>query len=152
MKYVDFALARLRENGERITANRRRLVEIMALVERPVSPYDLETLLRSRGENVLAVSIYRALEPLERLGLVHRLAFTGGYLPCRLPDSLGCHHHLTCRACGSVEEVPCPGLAAQESLVSTASGYRVEAHVAEFNGLCRTCQVIGSDAKAPGRV
>lgn len=138
--YVDFALARLRERGCRITRGRRLVLDALGRSERPVSPYSIHDALSREGENVDTVSIYRTLETLEGAGLVHRVAFSGGYLPCRLEDHPGCHHHLICRECGRVEEVDCPGMSSVEAGAAADSQFVIERHLVEFVGLCPTCQ------------
>jgi len=138
--YVEFAVNRLRERGFRITRGRRLVLDALERAERPVSPYALHDGLAGRGERVDTVSIYRILETLETTGLAHRVAFSGGYLPCRLEDHPGCHHHLICRECGLVEEVDCPGMSSVERDAATHSRFRIERHLVEFVGLCPDCQ------------
>jgi Fur family transcriptional regulator, zinc uptake regulator len=138
--YVDFALDRLRERGFRITRGRRLVLEALHAAQRPLSPYALHDHLAGQGERVDTVSIYRTLETLEENGLAHRVAFSGGYLPCRLEDHPGCHHHLICRACGRVDEVDCPGMSDVERGAAAESRYRIERHLVEFVGLCPACQ------------
>ena len=138
--YVGFALNRLKERGFRITRGRRLVLDALFRAERPLSPYALHDELAERGEKVDTVSIYRTLETLESNGIAHRVAFSGGYLPCRLEDHPGCHHHLICRACGRVDEVDCPGMHDVERDAARASGFRIERHVVEFVGLCPACQ------------
>lgn len=138
--YVEFALGRLRERGLRITRGRRLVLDALGRAERPLSPYALHDQLAREGCAVDTVSIYRTLETLEENGLAHRVAFSGGYLPCRLEDHPGCHHHLICRACGTVQEVDCPGMAAVERGAAAESRFRIERHLVEFVGLCPACQ------------
>lgn len=138
--YVDFALNRLKDRGFRITRGRRLVLEALGEAERPLSPYALHDFLAEKGERVDTVSIYRTLETLETHGIAHRVAFSGGYLPCRLEDHPGCHHHLICRGCGLVEEVDCPGMAAVERGAAAESHFRIERHLVEFVGLCPECQ------------
>lgn len=138
--YSDLAVRRLRERGFRITRGRRLVLDALERAERPLSPYGLRDALAERGEPVDTVTIYRILETLEHNGLAHRVAFSGGYLPCRLEDHPGCHHHLICRECGVVEEVDCPGMAAVERDAAVGSRFRIERHLVEFVGLCPACQ------------
>lgn len=139
--YVAEAVELLRERGFRITRGRRLVLDALERAERPLSPYALHDLLAGRGEEVDTVSIYRTLETLENNGLAHRVAFSGGYLPCRLESEAGsCHHHLICRACGLVEEVHCPGMTAVEQGAAAESSFRIERHLVEFVGLCPACQ------------
>jgi Fur family zinc uptake transcriptional regulator len=138
--YADYALSRLRERGFRITRGRRLILDALSTARRPLSPYALHDLLAGRGDAVDTVSIYRTLDTLETQGLAHRVASTGGYLPCRLEDHPGCHHHLICRECGLVEEVDCPGMTAVERGAAKDSQFRIERHLVEFVGLCPSCQ------------
>jgi Fe2+ or Zn2+ uptake regulation protein len=141
--YAAFAVRRLREQGYRITRSRRLVLDALARAERPLSPYALHDELARNGKPVDTVSIYRIFETLESAGLAHRVAFSGGYLPCRLEDHPGCHHHLICRVCGLVQEVDCPGFAAVEREAAAGSRFRIERHLVEFVGLCPGCQVSG---------
>ncbi len=138
--YVEHALDLLKGKGLRITRGRRLVLQALSEAERPMSPYALHDALAGGGERVDTVSIYRTLETLEENGLAHRVAFSGGYLPCRLEDHPGCHHHLICRDCGKVEEVDCPGMASVEQGAAAASRFRIERHLVEFVGLCPACQ------------
>ncbi len=138
--YTEHALNRLRERGFRITRGRRLVLEALERADRPLSPYALHDDLAGRGEAVDTVSIYRTLETLENNGLAHRVSSLGGYLPCRLEEDDGCHHHLICRQCQRVEEVHCHGMRAVELEVAAESRFRVERHTVEFVGLCPACQ------------
>ena len=142
--YAEFALARLRERGFRITRGRRLVVSELAAMDRPLSPYAIHDRLAGRGEAVDTVSIYRTLDTLEENGLAHRVSFLGGYLACRLEHDAGCHHHLICRACQKVVEVHCPGMAAVERGAAADSQFRIEQHLVEFVGLCPECQQTAS--------
>lgn len=138
--YVDLAIRRLRERGCRITRGRRLVLATLERAQRPLSAHALHDLIAGQGEAVDPVSIYRTLETLESNGLVHRVAFSGGYLPCRREQDPGCHHHLICRACGRVEEVACPGMSAVEAGAAADSRFLIERHLVEFVGLCPDCR------------
>jgi Fur family zinc uptake transcriptional regulator len=130
----------LRDRGFRITKGRKLVLDALHGAQRPLSPYALHDLLHDRGEQVDTVSIYRTLEILETHGLAHRVAFSGGYLPCRLDaGEHACHHHLICRECGRVDEVHCPGMSDVEKSAAAESQYLIERHLVEFVGLCPGC-------------
>ncbi len=125
------------------------MVDALERAERPLSPYGLHDALAGTGESVDTVSIYRILETLERNGLAHRVAFSGGFLPCRLEDHPGCHHHLICRVCGRVDEVDCPGMTQVERGAAAGSGFLIERHLVEFVGVCPACRGNGLALPAP---
>lgn len=138
-EYVTRAIQCLQKHGHRITASRCRVIEALAVAERPLSPYSLLDQLRTGGEPFVLMTLYRTLELLELYGLAHHLAFSGGYLPCSLEEFSGCHHYVTCQVCREVREVPCPGLAGVERRAAANTGFRVERHLLEFVGLCPEC-------------
>jgi Fe2+ or Zn2+ uptake regulation protein len=139
-RYAGEALALLRERGHRITRPRRLVVGALAQAEHPLSPYDIHDRLAEQGEKIDTVSIYRILDRLEAYGLAHRIAHTGGFLRCRFQEHEACHHHVICRACGTIAEIHCPGMTAVERAAAQESRFRIDSHTVEFLGLCSACQ------------
>lgn len=137
--YVTRAIQHLQGRGHRLTSSRRRVIEALAAAERPLSAYALLDQLRTGGEPFVLMTLYRTLEVLEQLGLVHHLVFSGGYLPCALGEHSGCHHYVSCRGCQEVREIRCPGVSRIERRVGTNTGFRIERHLLEFVGLCAEC-------------
>ncbi|MEG1453646.1 Fur family transcriptional regulator, partial [Brevundimonas sp.] len=60
--------------GERMTAPRRRVLELLLTAGGPVKAYDLIARYGANGEAAKPPTVYRALEFLERWGVVHRIA------------------------------------------------------------------------------
>lgn len=147
MSYVKEAFDRLRERGFRITTPRRQVLELLDGEDRAQSPYDIRNRLGERGIRMDVVTVYRVLEVLERLGLVHRVYSTGGFVRCRRSDLEGHHHHLVCTACARVTEITGDRVDGMVARVERDSGYRVAGHILEMYGLCRTCR--GGGRRAP---
>lgn len=131
------AEARCAETRERLTAPRRRVLELLLGADAPLKAYDLIASFGARGEPAKPPTVYRALEFLERLGFAHRIESLNAYVPCRIP---GAHAaaFLICDCCGEAAEfVPdfTPQLAAAE-----AAGYAVRAVTLEARGLCSGCR------------
>lgn len=135
---LERATERLSARGQRITPARLRVIRVLTLAEFPLSPHELLGRLRGQGQPYDRMTLYRTLNLLETHGVIHHLAFGGGYLPCRLREA-GCHHFLTCRGCGEVREVHCPGMVGVERTVAAATGFRIERHEVQFAGLCPAC-------------
>jgi Fe2+ or Zn2+ uptake regulation protein len=131
----------LQENGYRLTAPRRAIVEIMADSWRPLSALELYDLGRHRYPRLGLVTVYRTLEKLEQLGLIQRLHHPAG---CHtfLPVQEGHTHLLICTACGRT--VPFSGDDLSGLITETArrSGYLIQDHWLQFFGLCAECQDI----------
>lgn len=130
--------ARLRAAGFRVTEGR------LAVYEAAAAPghHDTDTLARTAREQLGPLStqaVYDALKVLSVLGLVRRIEPAGSaaaLYESRVGDN---HHHLVCRACGSVTDVDCVHGAAPCLTPSMSSGFVVDEAEVTFWGLCPAC-------------
>ena len=132
------AEVRCGETQERLTAPRRRVLELLLGSDAPLKAYDLIAAFGEAGEPAKPPTVYRALEFLERLGFAHRIESLNAYVPCRIDEAGHRAAFLICDCCGAAEEFE-PDFDAQ--LASAArSGYAVRAVTLEARGLCPACQ------------
>lgn len=137
----DAVALRLRRANQRLTSNRRALVDVLAAAPRPLT---IPEILRARP-GLAQSSVYRNLVVLEQAMVVHRIVTRDEFARFELAEDLtGHHHHLVCAACGAVEDVPAS--AGLERSVRTAAaqiarstGFRTEHHRIDLVGLCRAC-------------
>lgn len=108
--------------------------------ERPVSPYEIQDMLRQRGKRLSHVTIYRVLELLCSLNLAHKVLLAGGFVICSLESTEGCHRFAVCRECGTLKEYASKDLCAEETEMAQSLGFRAEQHFSEFSGVCARCQ------------
>lgn len=123
---------------ERLTAPRRRVLELLLEGGGPQKAYDLIAAFGATGEPAKPPTVYRALEFLERLGFAHRIESLNAYVPCRLEGEGHTAAFLICDCCGAAEEFEpdlSPGLAAAQ-----AKGYAVASVTLEARGLCPACR------------
>jgi Fe2+ or Zn2+ uptake regulation protein len=142
---------RLRRDGQRYTANRRALVDVLAGVGGPLSM--AEVLAAAAG--LAQSSAYRNLAVLEDAGVVHRLVAADDTARYELAEDLTGHHHhhLICSGCGAVTdiEVPAELEAAVGELADTvgrARGFTVDQHRLDLLGTCADCRRTGTAASA----
>ena len=98
-------LEALRGVGCRITAQRRRIVEVLLEAGDGVGAQDLFLRVRALDPSVGLATVYRTLELLEDLGLVHRREGEEGrqrFAPTEDRPRL----ELVCRCCGRTQEAP----------------------------------------------
>ena len=137
----DVVAERLRGVGQRLTANRRALVD--ALAEAP-RPYTIPEILDAK-HGLAQSSVYRNLVVLEEAGIVHRVVGTDEFARWELAEDLtGHHHHLICASCGRVEDVPASAglersVAAAAAAITRTTGFRTQHHRVDLVGLCRAC-------------
>jgi len=129
--------------GERMTAPRRRVLELLLAAGEPVKAYDLIARYGADGQAAKPPTVYRALEFLERRGVVHRIASISAYVACAsAADDARAHAaaFLICDCCGATEEVAVAGGEAFAEAAASA-GYAIERTTIEGHGRCPACRV-----------
>lgn len=110
--------------------------------DRPQSAYDILDALRDEGVKA-PMQIYRALEKLQKAGLVHKLAKSNGWIACDSDD----HHHsddilvlLSCQQCRSVAEIEDSDFQSALTKLSSEKAFTMPAQTIELDGLCAPCE------------
>lgn len=132
-------LARLQASGYRLTSPLRVIVEILATATRALGPMDLFDLGRREYPKMGLVTVYRALDKLEELGLVQRVHQANG-CHAYLRAANGHEHILLCTRCGRVVYFAGDDLSALIASVSQQSGFTIQEHWLQLHGLCANCQ------------
>ncbi len=125
----------------RLTPIRESVLHLLWQSHRPLGAYKIiEQLSAASGKRVLPPTVYRALDFLLELGLIHRLATLNAYIGCPFPDSVHSDYFLLCRDCGSVAE--CSAESVNKAIISTAerAGFLVESQTVEILGVCTPCR------------
>jgi Fur family transcriptional regulator, ferric uptake regulator len=138
--WVDHALAGLAEAGFQKGAARRAVIECLGRQSCALSAQQIEEELRREGAGVGRASIYRTLEQLDELGLVHRLDLGTGIATYEPAEPSGeHHHHLLCDRCGRVVPFHDTNLERAIAKVTRQSNFDVSAHDVTLHGLCPRC-------------
>jgi len=123
---------------ERLTAPRRRVLELLLEADGPQKAYDLIAAFGEHGEPAKPPTVYRALEFLERLGFAHRIESLNAYVPCRIDGGEHRAAFLICDCCGAAQEFE-PDFTAQLA-AAEAAGYQVSTITLEARGRCSACR------------
>jgi Fur family zinc uptake transcriptional regulator len=129
----------LQAQGHKATKPRKLVLEVLEETEKPVSPYDIQEILRQRGKYLNHVTIYRILDLFCRLNLAHKMLSSGGFVKCSLDAVEGCHRFMVCQQCGNIQEFADEGLCQGENAFARNLGFHTEHHLSEFSGLCSQC-------------
>lgn len=139
-RWAEHALATLQRAGFRRGGARTAVVEALARHDCAVTALELDDELRRREPPVGRASVYRALDQLERLGLVQRFEASRGTASYERVDPGGHHHHhAICRRCGRMEPFEDPGLERAISRLSERIEFDVAEHDVALRGLCERC-------------
>lgn len=139
-EWVEHTAQALREAGYRSSAPRMAVVEVLGRHGCLQTSREIADRLRSEGRDVGVATVYRALELLEGLGLLHRLETGEGparYEPAH--PSGEHHHHLVCERCGRVVAFEDPGVERSMNRLARQLDFEVEGHDVVLRGKCPTC-------------
>jgi Fur family transcriptional regulator, stress-responsive regulator len=129
---------RLRGAGMRVTAARLAILDAIGPGQHPVAE-EITSTVRDRLGHVSHQAVYEALAAFTEAGLVRRIEPSGS--PARYERRVGDnHHHLICRACGSVADVDCVVGHAPCLEPAASAGYVIDEAEVNFWGLCADCQ------------
>lgn len=142
------AATKLAAVGQRYTANRKAVVDVLCSLPGPAT---IAELLMS-GDALAQSSTYRNLVILEEVGVVHRIVTSDDHARFELTEEITGHHHhhLICEQCGGIIDVtldPKIETDLQEALsaAATANGFRGEHHRVDLMGTCNSCLAATSD-------
>lgn len=132
-------LEQLQQNGYRLTAARRAVVETVAGSRRALSPVQVYDSARRRYPALGLVTVYRTLEKLEELHLIQRVHQPEG---CQafIAAGQGHQHLLLCRVCGRVTFFEGDDLQLLTSSLARRTGYRINEHWLQLFGVCPSCK------------
>lgn len=141
LSWTDHTLRTLAAAGYRASAAREEVIAAIAEVGCSVTAREIDDLLRERGSSVGLASIYRALDLLDRLGLVQRFEVGEGVARFEPAHPGGDHHHhLVCDSCGAVEPFEDEALEQAIHGVSGKTEFAVAAHDVTLRGECPSCR------------
>ena len=138
---ADTLLIGLDRAGQRRTAPRRAVAELIADRPGPFTAADLVAAAGARRLGIGRATIFRTLDLFASLELVERIDLPDGghaYLACESAH----HHHVVCMRCGRATEVEDCGMSKVAAEVARRSGYRVASHRLEMFGTCPSCQAV----------
>ena len=129
--------ADLRAQGYRLTPQRELVLAAVRQLDHG-SPEEILSRVRESAKGVNISTVYRALELLEKLGLVSHTHLGHGapaYHATTEPD----HLHLVCRTCERVTEVEPTIAAGLVGDVAARFGFRTDLRHLTVFGICREC-------------
>jgi Fur family zinc uptake transcriptional regulator len=126
-----------------LTKNQKFVLGVLRQAAAPRSAYDILDSLRSEGFRA-PLQVYRALDKLMELGLVHRLESLNAFVACADPHDHAAHAHgvtafAICEDCGSVTEFHDDAIEHRLSDWQRARHFKPEKTTIEIRGHCRDC-------------
>lgn len=129
----------VKDAGKKFGANQIRVLETLLQDHRAASAYEIVDRMAESGKRLQPVQVYRALDTLIELGLVHRVQSISAYVACTTKDV--CHNPqlLFCSSCKRVAELASDTISALISKTAKQSQFKLDYGLVELVGLCPDC-------------
>lgn len=125
------------QSGFRLSTPRLRTLELLLRAEAPVKAYDLAKRFHNHS-GVSAITVYRALNFWERLGLVRRVKSLNAFIASSNTDGASISAFFVCSFCGASAEVPLSS-PAEVKVAASGLGFEIDHLIVEAGGRCRRC-------------
>jgi Fur family zinc uptake transcriptional regulator len=126
-------------NNARFTDMRRRVFTLIWQSHKAITAYELLDALQAEGVRAQPPTVYRALEFLVGLRLIHRIESLNAYFGCDMPDCEHLGQYFICRKCGRVAEAVNEDMSRAVRAAASIVGFKIEATTIEIKGLCHDC-------------
>ena len=127
------------DNNSRFTALRKRVLELVWAKHEPVKAYDLLAELQKEDPAAKPTTIYRTLDFLLRLGLVHKIHRHNAYVGCMNPNIEQPCFFLVCNSCNKVTEKHDAEYNKLIKDISKRHQFKLSDTSFEIEGLCSLC-------------
>lgn len=131
----------LRNNSYKLTSQRQTILRIfLKNADRHLSAEEVYILVKRQYPEIGLATVYRTLDILAELGILHKNDFGDGKLRYEFArEDEHHHHHLICLQCGNVAEFDDDLLEGLEGLIFQKNNFKVLDHNLKFYGHCENC-------------
>jgi Fur family transcriptional regulator, zinc uptake regulator len=123
----------------KLSRNQGQVLSCLRKAKAPLSAYAILDKLRTAGISY-PPTVYRALNDLIELGMVHRLESRSAFVACDQGSCNGKAAFAICRECGKVVEISLSEKDERELLGLTPKHIAAEHITLEIAGLCVSCR------------
>jgi len=127
------------KEGVRLTEQRRRILEIIGSSHKATGAYDVLEMMEEQGRRPAPITVYRALDFLMSIGLVHRISSLNAFIACHHDHGPDPVQLLICKTCGAVGELENSAVTRAIQQAASSAGFTMEDPVVEVTGICAHC-------------
>ena len=128
------AKALCEQEGRRFTPLREHVFALIINSSSAVKAYDLLEQLKPEMGSQKPPTVYRALDFLSELGLIHRVEAINAYIACDHTDGGHVAEFFICENCDNLQERH-----ANDHIDCIPDGFHIRRSVIEHYGLCKNC-------------
>jgi Fur family transcriptional regulator, ferric uptake regulator len=132
-------LAKIKEDGHRLTKVRKAMVKIFSEEKCLLTASEFLTRLKSLNLKTDRTTVYRGLCFLVGKKIIRKIQFADNTVYYEITSEH--HHHLVCLKCNRVQKIVLDKhLEEQEREIYKKEKFKVSSHSLEFYGLCGNCR------------
>jgi Fur family zinc uptake transcriptional regulator len=132
-------IERMKQVGKSIGINDEPVLHLLLSNHRAFSAYDIAETLSKMGKRIQPIQIYRSLEKLMALDVVHRLSTKNSFVACYEDGKCTAGQFLICDKCNSVKEIDSQLLDREIQDSAREHNFTIVSKNVEVQGLCREC-------------
>ena len=137
---IDVATRICANRGMRFTKIRERVLTLVWSGHQPIGAYAILEALQSENTRAAPPTVYRALDFLIEIGLIHRIESMNAFVGCTHPDEGHTGQFLICENCGAAAELDDPHINDAVRRTTGALGFLAQRQMIEVTGLCPDCR------------
>jgi Fur family transcriptional regulator, zinc uptake regulator len=135
------------DKGLKLTCLRRSVFAEIAASHKAIGAYEVLARLAARGERLAPISVYRAIDALVAVGIVHRFESRNAFFACHAGHAARRQLVLACESCRSVAEVDGDGVFQAIDRAADLAAFSAKEAVVEVWGLCANCAGAAQEAE-----
>jgi Fur family zinc uptake transcriptional regulator len=129
------------KSNARLTATREAILKLLWQSHQPLGAYQLQQQLSKVTDKPVAPpTIYRAIEFLIDLGLVHRIPSLNAFIGCPFPNSDHSNIFLICQECKTVAEMADNRVNSLLESLCDMVNFKHGSQIIEIFGCCPNCK------------
>ena len=128
------------QKGVRLTAIRKRILELICTSHKAIGAYELLDLFKLEDPKAKPVTIYRALDFLMATGLVHKIESLNAFIGCLQAEKQHKSVILICDNCKNAYEVDATAVYDSLFALSESMQFKPQCLTLELHGLCASCR------------
>jgi Fur family zinc uptake transcriptional regulator len=128
------------ERGMRFTKVRQRVLTLIWAGHQPIGAYAILEALKSEYPRAAPPTVYRALDFLIEIGLIHRIESMNAFVGCTHPHERHTGQFLICERCGAAAELDDSNINDAVRRKAGELGFLAQRQMIEVTGLCPDCR------------
>ncbi len=130
------------ERNLKFTDLREQVFKEIAATRGSIGAYEILDRLAEKGTRLAPISVYRSLDALMDVGVIHRLESKNAFFACRRHEHSGKGRpiFLACEQCGSVSEVAAQDIFDRINELAGERGFETTVKFVEVAGICEACK------------